>query len=382
MKKWRTITLGLLALVLAAMPVIVTGCGAPAGPPVPPVETPSPIPIKFVEPEQLQINFATISGPVAGADVVKLVGPGKYFDEITLGPDQVRQLEQNYLIPSLNGISEIDIPMNVETFMDTITFSVESAFLAGTHDVALDFRLSQIDINGDGTAESCGGDSSTLPACILFWLDDERYSVWRMVEAVSADDVTIGEGYFKTFIEGLNGFNTRFAIGYLQLAATPDERRFEYLLHATSDGSRELPVLFGEFVEANYHLITAEIGAGDAVFKEIRITANIDLLAQDGTNNLEATVSSEYVGRYVEGFDFWSGSVTRRIVTTPSSTWERDDQELDICASIITGNDAPDKTLCENVNGFNLRDGNQAFVDAITAADIAIPAEFPATPTF
>lgn len=380
MKRWRY-RYALLALVLTVASAIGAGCGG-ATPPVVPTEIPSPVILKFVEPEQLQINFDTISGPLAGASLSKLVGPGKYFDEITIGPDQVRQLENNYLVPSLNGISEISIPPDVETFMDTITFSVESAFLEGTHDVALDFRLSQIDIDGDGVSESCGGDSSTIPGCILFWLDNVRYSVWRILESVSDDDTTIGEGFFKTFIEGLNGFNTSFAIGYRQLAATPQERSFEYLLNAKNDGTQELPVFFGDFVEANYHLITTEIGVEGGVFKEIRITATIDLLAQDGANDIEATVSSEYVGRYVEGFDFWSGSVTRRIVTIPSSTWETDEQDLDICASIFTGNDAPDKALCEDVGGFNLRDGNQNFVDPVTAADVAIPAEFPATPTF
>ncbi len=372
----------ILFLALAIMAIVVVGCGSPAGVPAPPVELPTPIVIKFVEPEQLHINFDTISvAPSLSRGLAKTVGPGgTYSSLIPLGPSQVQEIEDRFFVPSLKGITTIDIPPEVTTFRDTVIFPDLEVYLSGTHDVALDFRPTSIDINGDGVMESCMGTSSLVPACILFWLDNVRYSVWRIEEPVSADGISAGTGFFRTYVDNLQGYATKFAIAYDQRVAVPDARNFEFFLNAVNNWGGGYSGSFGDLAEANYHLITRQNGADVSAYKSIDLTA--DIVFFDVTESAYTYMTMNYVGRYVEGYDLWSGSVYTKISSALSATPSFENDQLDICARISDGNAAEYKELCDNVAGFNLRDGNTAYIRAAQPDDFTIPVVFPATPTF
>jgi hypothetical protein len=380
--KFRRWVFALILLALGILPLAGPGCGSPAGPPVPQGEVPVPISIKLVGPERLIIDYSTVGGEERSfniaASVIKAVGAGPRSPTIVFGPQQVNDVENDFLIPSLKGIDQIEFPPEVDIYRDTVTFTDETVFLRGTQDVAVDFRPTSIDIDNDGVNETGSGISSEVPAFIMIYINDIRYSIWHVVEAVSEDDATIGEGFFKTFIDDLDGFTTKFATSYQQLESAPDERRFEFFLNAVNNDTRDIiDPQVGEPREFNYHLKTAQIGPDDTAFKDININARLEFL--DEGLGLDITLLIQYIGRFVEGQDPWSGSLITQIITNPSSNIEDSTTELDICASILTGTDI-DKTECDDVEGFNLRDGNDEFIREAEPGDFVVPAEFSATP--
>ncbi len=81
-----------------------------------------------------------------------------------------------------------------------------------------------------------------------------------------------------------------------------------------------------------------------------------------------------YIGRFIEGEDFWSGSLDAASGTTyvpPSIS--------NVCARISTGDAAEDPTICDSL-GISV--AGIPFVDRTTPADVAVQNDFPATPTF
>jgi hypothetical protein len=91
-----------------------------------------------------------------------------------------------------------------------------------------------------------------------------------------------------------------------------------------------------------------------------------------GDSGIENDFFQQYVGRFRDGADFWSGSAFARdrgVVT-------RDVE--DICAQISTGEGAADANCADLGIGI----AGETFLDLAADADVVFPADFPAIPTF
>ncbi len=370
--KWiKTIV---LILVFAGLTTILSTCGGnPAGVPAPPVEMPSPIVLKFVEPADLKIDLSTISMAAPSINVYDAVGiGGQYSDEIGLfGPSSV-QIADYVIARVLTGISEIAIPVNdtTLTFEDYVTFVTPSSgidLLSGTHHVEIDFA--DYDFNGDGVNEGCSGHTAMIPICVRFWLDGdpfmsmviEQFSYIGDPNVVTADQ-TIGIGRFRTYVPDLNGDAQSFAVNYNN--ETTDQKLVELFMKATI---ADRPWGASILQRIDMHAELSQRGAYATAKKGVNMSASWGF-----SDRADQTL--QYLGLYLEGNDFWGGSFFTDMM------WFSADVEnfTNVCARISTGNAAEDPTICDTL-GISVP--GVAFTRPLVDADVEFY-DFPLTPTF
>ncbi len=389
---FRRLRRALIALGLLAVPLLYIGCGAPAGPPSPPVEVPSPVVLKFVEPADLSIDFGSISKVTtdpAGNLAVKVVNPGDDVTElIQFGPGFLDAIDGAFIAPSFRSISELQVPLDatITTFSDTVTFSAGADFLAGTHEVKLSFA--DFDFDDDGATEGCSGGTGSTPICVRFWLDGERYLAWVFDELARDDDpataeneATVGRGRFKVYADDVNGFQVAFLISYAQDAAT-ETLTVEQSMREVNVNKVECPgvEICYPIVAIDWHFVQQQIGPPASAFKNLNY--NTHFVIEETPDNYAGEGDLAYLGQFVEGSDFWSGSVFRDGVGDFAPI-----DESDVCASIsrfptfFVGTAVTPET-CEDIAGTDIRVRTTAFVDPFDPADVAVPTGFPAAPPF
>ncbi len=381
---------------LTGLPLIFATCGAPtiptaespAGPPAPPVELPSPIVLKFVAPEDLTIDLSSISGDEeAYPNIMKAVGDYIELD-ITLGPIVANNIYTTYFRPSLYVFTLIEMPVGVDihTFETTIDIPASAdlgylSLLVGPHNVKIDFADYDLDsVNG---TEGCSGNTAELPVCARVWLDNQRYLAWVFdTFPYEAGDpnapgglATTGNGRFRYYVEGIPDEGMIIGDIYVSLASLYSEQvtepRTKHLEHFILAPQIEE----GDDVrEWRFHIVEDQQGPEETALKLINLNLLRDYVKPNAENNDYDIL--KYIGRFVEGGDYWSGS-------NGGETYYMSGDPVigatyNLCGYIPTFTEV--ETLnCDNA-GISV--GNMEFVRAATAADAVLPEDFPLTPTF
>ena len=352
----------LATLFLAGSVFWCAACASPAGVPAPPIEVPTPIVLKFVEPQDLAIDFSTIAPAATPAiDVYEAVAAGgRYSDEISLGYTTTYMM--NVWIRSvLQGISQIEIPIGetITTYAATVIFLPSAGvLLAGTHDVKVDFG--DYDWNNDGTPEGCSGNTAPpLPICARVWLDGVRYLAWVFdaynydddPTTIEANDKNVGAGRFKAYNDVVE---LALPITIMYDHVDPLDILSEFFLRegtAVAEGQSQ-------------HVDSRQTGPVDAPIKYL----NFSTFWHDPDPALDMVM--QYIGKYKEGEDFWSGSL--------NTTDPRFDNFSEVCAQLSTGTAAADQSC----NNLGISVAGIDFVREATDADFAYPAAFTVAPTF
>jgi hypothetical protein len=129
----------------------------------------------------------------------------------------------------------------------------------------------------------------------------------------------------------------------------------------------------------DYHLEAGQQGEPTSALKAVSLTSNV--FYYDLATTEESQLLVQYLAQYVEGFDFWSGSLLGEMINDTGTHVAN--YLSDTCGERVdTAWFVVDTASCANVNGHDIRVGTQAFLPSLTDADITIPSGFPATPTF
>ncbi len=352
------------------MTIVIAHCGA-AGPPAPPVETPSPVVLKFVEPDALKIDLTAVSAS-ATPDISKFVDPaGEFADEIVYGYASTEGFYDNVLGAGLAGISKMEIPVDVATttFEATVDFGRRLGFtgdvLEGVHDVKIDFA--DFDWDNDGANEGCSGHTDGLPICARIWVEQdgvfERYAAW-ILESYPDDTLGPGSGRFKIYFTVMPE-NVRNLIRV--------DYDFDDPLAVFTEFSNQ--GLFGDDTGLAGHGLISSTGDPATALKRIDYSITADTDGPGGPTLWEFEFN--YLAQFREGYDFWSGSI---VDGAQYSLTDLDNQ----CARISTA-DGVAEGECADVGGLDIRVGTVAsdpFIAPMDPADVAIPDDFPELPTF
>ena len=373
----------LAALLLTAGVFIIAGCAAPtstlpstdspAGAPSPPTETPLPIVLKFVEPEDIRMDVTAISAAPT-LSISKYVDPdGDFAAYILEGSRATNSFYDCFLNPLLGGISKLEIPVSetTTTYQELFDFGAADpkvcaeVFLYGVRDVKISFA--DYDFNNNGTTYGCSGHTAALPVCARMWIDDEQYLAWVFDTynypddpATTEDETSVGRGKFKLFY---------FNVQELMIGADLYERvdyDFEDPAFKRADTFvRILKVSDTENYDLRARVRTTETGLALKQIAEYYESIGAD--ADDGLVN--------YIAQYREGYNLWSGTFESRNPVDGFSKGNIYDQ----CAYITTAYAAP-YTSCQNVDGVDITVGGIPFLDPFDPAYVAIPGDFPLNP--
>ncbi len=346
-----------------------TGGGIQDQPPVvtgPPAEAPMPIALKFVNPQDLKLDFATLS---LEEQLIKAIDPtGQYSAAISYTYHENETFFNDYLGPLMAGLEKIDMPYDTaRTFHTRIDFGYDryiyaDTVLVGEHDIKIDFA--DYDFDNDGVAEGCSGNSQTLPICVRMWVDDKRYLAWVYetfpywdFNTNTANEIP-GLGRFKIVgaqsIEHNGGNYTATHVDY--------DRQSD--LHTSFDAFGWGINVFSLRVTGIHIQIGSDVGADVDAAKLVKRYGQNYAIDMDGDSQFDTL--GNYLSRYREGYDFWSGSTTNGLIFGYLGLW------LDLnnqCAVISTGN-GTDTANCDNVGGERISVGE---IDPITGQIVVAP---------
>ena len=331
---------------------LIAGCSSnPASPPAPPSELPSAL--RF--PKSVSINVDTVRSE-SGAALKTFVGAGgPLSDEIALGPNRVQKT--NELLNAFLGIlNQLEIPVSTST----TTFQGSIPDEPGT--IKIDFA--SFDADADGTDDHCSGHTAALPIC---------YRIW-------GNFGTLG-GRFDTFpteaSAGLGRFRFRTLepeptfIGIIYDHRDPLAKTSEQFTLVLPEDPLLLPEEISSFDDVAFHLshhdLAAQEGPDESAVKTVKVSTDA------GSGDF-----SEYVGRWKEGDNFWSGLLD---VAGGFETGSVFDLSNPTCARISTGNQTS-RVDCINLGidvGTPVKEG---FIDFLTLDDVRFPDNFPDSPTF
>ncbi len=383
----------MVPLLLALMVVSVVGCGG-AGVPAPPVELPTPILIKFVQYEDIRIDFSKISAAPTAASLSKYVGVGGEFsDVIAEGPAQ-ESLHTAALQALLNVIRDIEVPVG----NDVTTFALTDYDL-WAKSVKIDFRI-DIDIDGDGVLEGCSGHTGALPVCALVWVNDQRFIAAVFDTYPYETGTNPGRGRFKisvtqeqlsSVLDALVGVMDQETINLLRSV------RFDtsyYAVHYDHDDmlNRQTEVfrlmdgldpvdIFGTTYAQSYgvHLEARQVGEPASAQKLLNFRFDSVSTAESGET---LGMFFKYLGQYRGDQDFWSGSWDDQLnYYIPLSLETIFGSGENVCARISTGN-AVEPELAGICNDSGISVAGIPFVSQTQESDVLLPSNFPATPTF
>ncbi len=349
---------------------VLVSCGSPAGVPAPPVETPSPIVLKFVPYEDIAIDVSTI-GAAAPAPTLaaKTVGAGgEYSDEIAAGPAVTKEVGGIFGMV-LTVLSSIEMPVSEST--TTFEGTVVNPDDATSHPVKIDFA--DFDFNGDGVKEGCSGHTAALPVCVRLWIDGARSTAWVFdaypFPATAESAASPGKSRFR-MINYENPGNL-FPIGYVNqqefIAGAfdyrdPEDVSLEMMKWLQEEDSE------GVVNEGGTRIFITQTGPAATAIKTLNLHLRGQAL-QNGTVLIE--LYAKYLGRYQEGQDYWSGSIDANVVEGMANF-------ENLCAVISTGNAAADQGICADL-GISV--AGIPYVEPAVQADVQLY-DFPETPTF
>lgn len=328
--------------------LLLSSC-SPATPPVPPAELPA-----LIFPRTVRIDTSKIQSQESSAsEGAALVGAGGTFsDIIASGAD---------LADAANEVVEVVLDefrsLSIELSTTTTTFTGVVSDETGTFDVKIDFA--DYDLDGDGGDEGCSGHTAALPVCFRVWLDGDRFMAGLFTQYPT--ETNPGAGEFRV---GLNSALTAAGEDLLFSAVynhfDPEDKATELFTAGTQTADPTSDAFLAAHIE-----LTQE-GEDATARKTVNVNADV------GPNAFQ-TDHLEYVGRYLENRDFWSGSAIATTAAGGSGTF------TDVCAVISTGNAASDPDSCEDLD---IDVGGIAFTDAVAFSDVQLPDDFPAAPTF
>lgn len=386
----------LIVLACVATAIVLASCGA--GAPAPPVEMPSPIVLKLVEFDELQIDLGKLTGgALTSLAPLKLNNPGQTYTDIGFNADRIKFYEEEILIPITEGIGAIDIPVgkNIHSFEGEVTFTQLSELILdtffGTHNVKLDF--SDYDFDGNGETEHCTGNTAELPVCVRFWLDDQRFIAWVFEEypvrednpATDADERTVGKGRFKIQLDNIYGIGWEIAVQYGQTLGENESKGYDAFLKGTINDNALVWFAGEDPFKTKIWRTHVRVLRDGPEATALKFVDSNDLMEALFNNTTPMTAADKRTDRYVEGFDFWAGSFYRDLIDEYGV--KTGEGEQDMCANIST-QITIEPSMCEDVGGRSIRIGvdplfpedGHPFISTPTEADTLMPADFPAAP--
>ncbi len=394
-----------LRLILAIVGVALSGCSSPnpAAPPAPPAE----VPALLVFPESVAIDVSTAGASASSALSALGEEEGAFSDIIALGPSQARTVNDEILSGLLFPFAQFEIPVGpaVSKFAGEIVPDEP-----GVIPQLFRFDFADFDFNGDGETEGCTGCTCPLgcapdltacpsevaasdlkPVCFRIWIQRDPVEPFERVmsgvfnilpvkddpETPDVDEENPGRGRFQAGVVNQGGDvggvfgRERFLAGVVYDHRQPDHPR---------DKSTEAFlindfVIDGEIVFSNnIHLQVAQLEKTDPAGKTYLENNVTSAEEQTGTGDsgIENSFFQQYVGRFRDDADFWSGFVFTRDHGTVLRNLPP------TCARISTGVGAP-RDVCSDLD---IDTTGEAFVDLAADADVVFPDDFPESPTF
>lgn len=321
----------------------------PAAPPGPPAEIPTTL--RFPDPT---IDVSRIASSAPALSLGALVGAGGEFSRaIAFGADGVGFLNA-FLDVFLSVLRSDEIPVGV----DVTVF--ETVATVGGASFAVQYDFSDFDLDGDGATEGCPGHTASLPICFRIWIQRESVaSPLRIAGVFTAfpTDETPGAGRFQLETLSTEGENPA-AILYDH--RDPSNLSTEFFFRRFVDDSPELGVL------ADTHAVVTQEGPPGSETKTIRSADTFDFGSEGFIR---------YVGRFREGLDFWSGSLSASDRGAPGFPEPEFPEDFTaVCAVIPTGEESPTRLNCLDL-GIDVE--GVGFVDFAGDSDVAFPADVP-----
>lgn len=355
-----------MRILLLLLVCTVAGCGAtgpgttvsggnPAAPPGPPAEIPSAL--RF--PSDLGIDVDTIASGSPEADtsaLAALVGSGGQFsEEISFAADLVPILTQQ-VNGFLQPLPELLIPASTSTTTFEATFTPppgpETQPAEGEIDIKIDFA----DFGGNG----CSGHTAALPVCFRIWFNGERRMAGLFTKFPTPDNP--GAGSYRTSAQGDDPEADVVNIAVTYDHSDPFDKFTEIFEKGSSSSGTET-------ASPGFHIQVSQEGA-DATARKTLLMSGDGLSPEFSSDVTGVPANIQYVGRWREDNDFWSGSVATQNVDIQNFS--------DVCALISTGNSS-NQLNCLDL-GIDVAD--IPFLDFLTLDDIGFPADFQVSPTF
>lgn len=332
--------------------VLTSACSSPnpAAPPTPPAEIPAFL--RFPDPT---IDVSQIASSTPALSLKALVGEGGEFSRaISYGADGVGFLNA-FLDAFLSVLRGDEIPVGE----DVTVF--ETVATVGGASATVQYDFSDFDLDGDGAREGCSGHTASLPICFRIWIQQESAaSPLRVAGVFTAfpTDETPGAGRFQ--LETLStGEENPAAILYDHRDSS--NLSTEFFFRRFADDSPEPGVL------ADTHAIVTQEGLPGSEIKTIRSADTFDFGSEGFI---------KYVGRFREGLNFWSGSLSASdhgAPGFPEPEFPASDFKA-VCAVIPTGEESPTRLNCLDL-GIDV--GGVDFADFVSDLDVAFPSDFP-----
>lgn len=385
----------LLAILLATC---LLRCAGSAGPPAPIAEIPSAVTF----PDDVGVNLSGLSGPSPSGQsflVQKQAGGGEFSDAIVLGPILIAGAN-DLLKTLLQPLQSLEIPVSpeVRNFEGFIN-------VPGVLPQKLKVDFSPFDFDGDGKLEgtgctcplgcslsSCPSEapfSQLQPVSYRVWIQNPDGSFVRLMAGLFnvlqvKDDPNTpenegnpGAGRFRAGIENEPaappaGRTEDLFFGVIYDHNVPDNPLFqatEMFVQDKKFDPGDVLVSFDNFHTQAQQQPSSQPGLNGALQDTAKLSFQVSPAPSDDFNDVE------YIGRFLEDFDFWSGSF---VITGMEAGMPKTLSAEDVCARISTGN----ATARQNCIDLGIDVGNETFIAPTTAGDVAFPADFPPTPTF
>ncbi len=370
--KLKQLNIILVVLALLGMPLIIQSCGSspsPAGVPVPPVETPSPIVLKMVNYDDIAIDVSRLTQVGVLLDINKAIG--LYSDismEIQRGANDVA-IVNDEVARAIGRIASIGVPWGIPTYQGTMADETGTSY-----DYAVDFAAYDYNGSGDAADDNCSGLSSDndvgQPICGRVWRkvtgteDWERlwsfvFDAVKRTEALDAIPVKARMKYEK-----LGGKTQQVALDFDQV--DPTHAYIKIRFRGTESDSVQTLI-------ADQHFEISREGTEGSALKTLKEDQRLSM--QIGENEPTSLGILQYYGQYRDDGDYWRGSDHNHLMGS--------NVDFDFaCASIYTGiviEDPlvvlPPVSLCASISTDPIE-----FADPIQASDFEF-FDFPLTPT-
>jgi hypothetical protein len=374
----------------------VSACTSASAPPAPIAEIPSAVSF----PEDVSIDLSALGGETPASSVlpIKLQASGPFSDAIALGP-VIIAMANDLLEVLLQPLQSLEIPVSpqVRTFEGLIN-------IPNVLPQKLKVDFAAFDFDGDGILEGtgctcpvgCSGNSCPAeapladlqPIVYRIWIQNPdgsfvrfmagRFDLLRIKDDpdTPGNEENPGKGRFRAGIEGQPGespgSNEDLFFGVIY-----DHRDFSDPLRKTTElfvqdkqfDSGGNQISFDNFHSQAEQKTSQLTGIPDALQKTAKLSAQVLPVPTDNFSDIQ------YIGRFLEDFDFWSGSF---VITGNEASVPKTVSGQNICARISTG----DETARGNCIDLGIDVAGEAFLVPTSQADVAFPADFPLLPTF
>ncbi|MBI2083931.1 MAG: hypothetical protein HYT76_10275 [Deltaproteobacteria bacterium] len=344
---------------LCTLLIFFYGCldSNPATPPAPPAE----LPAALTFPQDVGINVDKVSSSASPS--LALVGSGGRFSQpIAEGP-HMASLINDILKHNLSLLSGLEIPVSSTTVNFSSTNEIErpEEFGGGKVTATIKIDFADYDLDGDGEKEGCSGHTAKTPICFRLWWNDERFMAGLFEDFPTEENA--GRGRFRI---SQSGDKDQVVGQDLLMMAIYDHSDAEdkvsdlYGIGSTTGSGEDLPSNF------EGHISLAQSGPDETAKKTIRMSSKF---SGSGTQYPEF----HYIGSWKEDQDFWSGTILQTAVEGLTA-----DNFSNACAQISTANEVA-RSFCLDL-GIDVE--GLEFADLPVQDDLALPDDFPESPTF